>query len=266
MGMGTYQVVLEGRTLGGRAANEVATNLGKLFKLPSERFVSLLEGSPTVLKRGVDEDVAARYQVALERAGAACRIEKINAPADTPASEDIGNAEARSAVEMEPSVTSGKPSPPSELRKDTERERTAQVPVRLGRVVLVLAGIAALAYLVHGYLQEQPEANQSGSLTRRPIPIPDRPVRVASAQGDFRCVASTGERFGFITQGGGALIWSGKIPPGLETSTHWTLSRGDRFSFGDNQGGWTELLITAFTEQTADLRDEWSRTYHCVRN
>lgn len=75
MSLGTYNVVLEGRTLAGQSASEVSSRLATLFKTSNERVAPLLLGKPIVIRRGLDEQTAQRYQIAIEGAGAACRIE-----------------------------------------------------------------------------------------------------------------------------------------------------------------------------------------------
>lgn len=75
MSPGTFNVVLDGRTLAAQDTSEVASRLAALFKTTAERVGPLLSGKAVVIRRGLDEQTAQRYLVAIERAGAACHIE-----------------------------------------------------------------------------------------------------------------------------------------------------------------------------------------------
>jgi len=64
----TYRVVIRGLRAG-RAPGEVASSLAALFNVSAEKIQPLLESPGVAIKRGIDLQLAATYQSALERAG-----------------------------------------------------------------------------------------------------------------------------------------------------------------------------------------------------
>lgn len=68
-----YQVILNG-VHEDFARSEVVKNLAILFKTTPEQVVKLLESSGSVIKKGINYDVALKYKAALAAAGATCQI------------------------------------------------------------------------------------------------------------------------------------------------------------------------------------------------
>ena len=78
-----FKVVLSGELDGDREA--VRDALATLFKLSAEEATRLLDAAPVTVKRGLDEDTAAKYRAAIEQTGARCEVRPDNAEPDLPA-------------------------------------------------------------------------------------------------------------------------------------------------------------------------------------
>lgn len=72
-----FNVVLVGEIKEGFDKSVVKNNLAVLFKVPLEKAETLLKGQLLVVKGSVDTATAAKYKVAIERAGAVCRLEAV---------------------------------------------------------------------------------------------------------------------------------------------------------------------------------------------
>jgi len=69
----SFQVALTGLK-DGHTAEEVAPRLARLFTQPPERMLSILDGQRRIVKQGISETDALRYQAALLGAGCTCSI------------------------------------------------------------------------------------------------------------------------------------------------------------------------------------------------
>jgi hypothetical protein len=69
MAQADYQVTLTGPADSGVSADQARTALAQLFKLPDDRVRALLAELPVVIKKGLDETTARKYQAALQQAG-----------------------------------------------------------------------------------------------------------------------------------------------------------------------------------------------------
>jgi uncharacterized Tic20 family protein len=76
---GTYNLVFQGETAPGADLAQVKQNLAQLLKVDGARVEGLFSGRPVVLKRDLDHPSALRYQEALQRTGARCRLEPAGA-------------------------------------------------------------------------------------------------------------------------------------------------------------------------------------------
>jgi hypothetical protein len=75
MAESSYRVVFEGELSGDLPEHAVKQNLASLFRMPQTRVEDLFSGRRVVLKKDVDGATAKRFESALAKAGAACRIE-----------------------------------------------------------------------------------------------------------------------------------------------------------------------------------------------
>ena len=73
MSAASFQVALTGLK-DGHTAEDVAPRLARLFTQPHERMLSILDGQRRIVKQGLSETDALRYQAALHGAGCTCSI------------------------------------------------------------------------------------------------------------------------------------------------------------------------------------------------
>ena len=81
MAEGNYEVVFNGMIARGFETGQVKQNLAKLFKVDISKMEALFTGTMVVVKSGIDQGSANRYQEAMKKAGAVCAIRE--KPADT---------------------------------------------------------------------------------------------------------------------------------------------------------------------------------------
>jgi hypothetical protein len=64
-----YRVTLTGPSASGVPPDQARAALARLFKLPDDRVQALLAELPVVIKKGLDEATARKYQAVLQQAG-----------------------------------------------------------------------------------------------------------------------------------------------------------------------------------------------------
>ena len=69
MSQAQYRVILTGTLASGADPAQAEANLAQLFKLPPDRAEALVNEAPVVIKKGLDEATARKYQAALQKAG-----------------------------------------------------------------------------------------------------------------------------------------------------------------------------------------------------
>ncbi|HSP01455.1 MAG TPA: hypothetical protein VLN90_08350, partial [Thioalkalivibrio sp.] len=69
MSQARYRVLLTGTLASGADADLARAELARLFKLSGEKVEALLADAPVVIKKGLDEATANKYQSALHKAG-----------------------------------------------------------------------------------------------------------------------------------------------------------------------------------------------------
>lgn len=75
-----FNVVFRGELTGDQSLDTVKRNLAALFKMPAQRVDALFSGRPVVVKRGVDEDTARRFEGAFRKVGAVCELQPVGGP------------------------------------------------------------------------------------------------------------------------------------------------------------------------------------------
>ncbi|AHK77912.1 hypothetical protein M911_00380 [Ectothiorhodospira haloalkaliphila] len=103
MGDKAYLVAVTGQLVEGVDPATAQANLARLFRIPEARAAAMLSGKPVVIKKGVDEATARRYQASLREAGVLARL-----MACAPESGDSPVAGAE--PESTPPASSGDPS------------------------------------------------------------------------------------------------------------------------------------------------------------
>ena len=71
----SYQIIVTGELMEGTYLPDVKTKLAALFNTPAERLDPLFSGKRVVIKKGLGEDAAQKYQAAVQGAGLRCVAE-----------------------------------------------------------------------------------------------------------------------------------------------------------------------------------------------
>ncbi|MGM0675948.1 MAG: hypothetical protein ACQETW_00865 [Pseudomonadota bacterium] len=103
MGDQAYLVALTGERVEGVDLATARSNLASLFRITEARAAAMLSGKPVVIKKGVDEVTARRYQASLREAGVLARLMAC-APEPDPSStstEDPGEPPIPSGAEAQ---------------------------------------------------------------------------------------------------------------------------------------------------------------------
>lgn len=98
-----YHVVFRGELTGDLPKDTVKQHLCALFKMPHSRVEALFSGNPVVVKKGVDEATARKFEAAFRKAGAICELQDVTADRGpngaatdrAPAAQSSGGADAR---------------------------------------------------------------------------------------------------------------------------------------------------------------------------
>lgn len=117
-----YDIQFAGELVDGADAGMARERLRELFKLTPEALDRLFSGRPVVIKRDLDEAVAARYRVAFREAGAILRIAPaVSTPTGAPPTADEQPAEpAPTGLTLAPPGTEvGEAPPPGPRDIDT---------------------------------------------------------------------------------------------------------------------------------------------------
>ncbi|MCP4186106.1 MAG: hypothetical protein GY763_00740 [Gammaproteobacteria bacterium] len=97
-----FEVAFSGEILEGGNPEDVKVRVGKIFNADEAKIAQLFSGNRVVIKKNIDQQTAAKYRKALNKAGAACEINSL-----TPA-EPVPVA----APSPEPPVDYGDVAPP----------------------------------------------------------------------------------------------------------------------------------------------------------
>lgn len=84
--MARFEIVFQGKVQPGIPEDQARVRIGQLFQVAGEQLDALFSGRRIVIKQGLDEEAAAKYRAAIERAGALCSIDPMDAP-EAPAAE-----------------------------------------------------------------------------------------------------------------------------------------------------------------------------------
>ncbi|MEJ2047911.1 MAG: hypothetical protein P8X92_08415 [Dehalococcoidia bacterium] len=78
-----YDVIFSGKLVEGARLEQVKANVAKLFKVEVSKVERLFTGKPVMIKKGVNEETAKKYLIAMKKAGALCEGKVQGAPAST---------------------------------------------------------------------------------------------------------------------------------------------------------------------------------------
>ena len=95
-----FEVAFSGEISEGASLDEVKARVGKMFNADTAKLAQLFSGKRVVIKKNIDKATAAKYQSALNKAGAQCEVAPMGGAPATPAP-----APAASAEEAKPAAT-----------------------------------------------------------------------------------------------------------------------------------------------------------------
>jgi len=80
-----FEVTFSGQIREGENYEDVKARVGKMFNADEAKIAQLFSGNRVVIKKNVDQQTAAKYETALNRAGAECEVKSMSPPpAETP--------------------------------------------------------------------------------------------------------------------------------------------------------------------------------------
>lgn len=77
--MPLFEVAFQGQVRSGVSQDQARARIGQLFQVGGEQLDVLFSGRRVVIKQGLDESAAEKYRQAIERAGALCSIDPMDA-------------------------------------------------------------------------------------------------------------------------------------------------------------------------------------------
>lgn len=77
--MPLFEIAFQGQVRSGVTQDQARARIGQLFQLGGEQLDVLFSGRRVVIKQGLDESAAEKYRQAIERAGALCSIDPMDA-------------------------------------------------------------------------------------------------------------------------------------------------------------------------------------------
>ena len=102
-----FEVAFSGEILEGENLEDVKARVGKMFHADEAKVAQLFSGNRIVIKKKVDQQTAAKYKNALNKAGAVCEIMSLSpAVASAPAEPAVPPVETATASEPAAAETS----------------------------------------------------------------------------------------------------------------------------------------------------------------
>lgn len=110
-----FEIAISGGILDGENPEDVKARVGKMFNADEAKIAQLFSGNRVVIKKNVDQQTAAKYKNALNKAGAVCEIKSLSpVVASTPTPPPAASVPAAPAKPREP-VDYGDIAPPPQV-------------------------------------------------------------------------------------------------------------------------------------------------------
>jgi len=93
-----FEVAFSGEIADGADLEQVKAKVGQMFKADAAKIAHLFSGKRVVIKKDIDQQTAAKYQAALNKAGALCEVKNLSASIAAPVAET--QVSAASATEQ----------------------------------------------------------------------------------------------------------------------------------------------------------------------
>ena len=115
-----FEVAFCGQISDGANLDEVKARVGKMFKTDDAKLEQLFSGKRIVIKKNIDQATAAKYQTALNRAGAECEVKPLGGAA--PAAPAAAAAPVAAPAESNAAAT------PSSVEYETAYDGEVEPP------------------------------------------------------------------------------------------------------------------------------------------
>ena len=93
-----FEVAFFGQIRVGENSEDVKARVGKMFSADEAKIAQLFSGNRIVIKKNVDQQTAAKYQTALNRAGAECEVKSMSPPSAVAVAAPVPQPAETSAV------------------------------------------------------------------------------------------------------------------------------------------------------------------------
>lgn len=104
--MPLFEIAFQGQVLPGVAPEQARARIGQLFQVGDEQLQVLFSGRRVVIKQGLDAGAAEKYRQAIERAGALCHVDPMQAePVPSSTAPASVSPESRPVAPPQASVT-----------------------------------------------------------------------------------------------------------------------------------------------------------------
>ena len=135
-----FEVIFAGQIVPGAELEQVKARVAAIFKTDVAKIAHLFSGSPVVIKKGIDQQLAQKYQTAMQNAGAICEIRDGSGPvvAATPATQP---AVGKPAVDK-PVVNTPAPAKKVISSNAPPAPQTAPLHITADKIAALQAGIA----------------------------------------------------------------------------------------------------------------------------
>lgn len=94
----SYEVVFRGDVVPGQSIVDVKQRLAELFTADPDRIDGMFSGRPVVIKRGLDQPTAERYQASMQKAGAVVDIRPAANSGESSTQPPVAKTEPASSV------------------------------------------------------------------------------------------------------------------------------------------------------------------------
>lgn len=91
-----FEVAFSGEIAEGADLEQVKARVGQMFKADAAKIAHLFSGKRMVIKKDIDQQTAAKYKAALNKAGALCEVKNLSAPPASAA--DIQSSEVEKII------------------------------------------------------------------------------------------------------------------------------------------------------------------------
>lgn len=133
MSADTYEVAFSGEIAEGADLEKVKANVAQMFKADAAKLAHLFSGKRVVIKKGIDQQTAMKYQAALTKAGAVCEV------ANLTTDSEIVESVSAVAVETKSAPAESAVSRPV-VSQDVKQEHSGDVPAAPQTVPLDITG------------------------------------------------------------------------------------------------------------------------------